>query len=224
MNQVELMFGIVERELASAYEKRMEQESVHLLVSMPAKGTAKIEVLRYLGQESTEKTALLGVVTPTVRKSLLRKFRTERHFRRGSGVLAAVPLSSVGGATALEFMTEKQHRDEEDGMEKTPVDLIITIANYGTNELVMDAARSAGAKGGTVIHAKGTGVDFAEKFFGVTLSVEKEVILIITRSEDKHAIMQAIMEQAGLSSKAHSVVFALPVSQVSGIMALEEEE
>ena len=222
MNQVELLIGIVERDLTPEYEKRMEQAAVHVLVSTPARGTAKVEMLHYLGQERTEKTALFGVVTPATGRTLVRQFQHDRCFRRGSCVWAAVPISSVGGATALEFMSEKQEKSEVGAVEKTPFDLIVVLANYGANELVMDAARSAGAKGGTVIHAKGTGVGFAEKFFGVTLSVEKEVILIITNAEQKHEIMRAIMEKAGLSSKAHSVVFSLPVSQVSGIMALEE--
>lgn len=223
MDQIELLIGVVERDMTPEYEKRMEQAEVHVLVSTPARGTAKIEMLRYLGQEQTEKAALFGVVTPETGRALLRQFQHDRRFRGGSCVWAAVPISSVGGATVLEFMSEKQKKSEVEAVDQTPFDLIVVIANYGANELVMDAARSAGAKGGTVIHAKGTGVGFAEKFFGVTLSVEKEVILIITSREKKHEIMRAVMDQAGLSSKAHSVVFSLPVSQVSGIMALEED-
>ena len=112
MNQVELLIGIVERDLTPEYEKRMEQAAVHVLVSTPARGTAKVEMLHYLGQERTEKTALFGVVTPATGRTLVRQFQHDRCFRRGSCVWAAVPISSVGGATALEFMSEKQEKSE----------------------------------------------------------------------------------------------------------------
>ena len=68
----------------------------------------------------------------------------------------------------------------------------------------MDAARSANAGGGTVIHAKGTGMEKAEKFLGVSLAEEKEIILIVAKTSQKNEIMKAIMEQAGLESKEKS--------------------
>lgn len=221
MNRMELLIGIVERKIAPSYEAQMEHQSVHLLFSLPAKGTAKSEMLRYLGLDSTEKTLLLGVMSPSVRQSLLREFRQQQPFRRETAITASIPLSSIGGKTALSFVTDGQKMDGGETMEQAPFELVMAIANYGTTELVMDAARSAGARGGTVVHAKGTGVDFAEKFFGVSLSVEKEIVLILTKREQRNEIMRAIMEKAGLSSKAHSVVFSLPVDQVSGIAAFE---
>ena len=90
-------------------------------------------------------------------------------------------------------------------------------------DTVMDAARSAKAGGGTVIHAKGTGMEFAKKYLGVSLVEEKEVILIVTKSREKNQIMKAIMEQAGLDSKERTIVFSLPVTSVAGIRMLEED-
>ena len=70
-------------------------------------------------------------------------------------------------------------------MKETKYELLVAIANQGSIDVVMDAARSAGAGGGTVIHAKGTGMESARKFLGVSLAAEKEIIFIVTRTEEK---------------------------------------
>lgn len=97
----------------------------------------------------------------------------------GGGVAFTIPLSSIGGKKTLQFLLAKDEyqKGEESSLKNTAHDLIIIIANRGYIEVVMDAARSAGAYGGTVIQAKGTGMEYAEKFMGVSLASEKEMIL-----------------------------------------------
>ena len=107
-------------------------------------------------------------------------------------------------------------------MQNTDHELIIVIAEHGYTELIMDAAREAGAYGGTVIHAKGTGIEAADKFLGVTLASEKEVIYIVTQTAQKNPIMKAIMEKAGLNTKAKAVVFSLPVTDTAGLRLVED--
>ena len=101
--------------------------------------------------------------------------------------------------------------------------LTYTVPDGYHIDTVMDAARAAKAGGGTVIHAKGTGMELAKKYLGVSLVEEKEVILIVTKSREKNQIMKAIMEQAGLDSKERTIVFSLPVTSVAGIRMLEED-
>ena len=108
-------------------------------------------------------------------------------------------------------------------MKGTEFELIIAISNQGYIDSVMEAARSANAGGGTVIHAKGTGMEKAQKFLGVSLAEEKEVILIVSKASEKRKIMKAIMAQAGLSSKEKAIVFSLPVTNVAGLRLIEDE-
>ena len=100
-------------------------------------------------------------------------------------------------------------------------ELIVAILNEGQSDFVMDAARSAGAGGGAVLHAKGTGSGRAEKFFGVTLADEKDVVYIVARSEEKAAIMKAIKENAGPGTPAGAICFSLPISSVAGLRSGE---
>ena len=108
-------------------------------------------------------------------------------------------------------------------MKDTTHELLVVIADLGNSDLIMDAARQAGATGGTIIHAKGTGMERAEKFLGVTLASEKEIIFIVTKKEQKNAIMQSVMEHAGMNTKAKAIVFSLPVTSTAGLRLLEEE-
>ena len=105
--------------------------------------------------------------------------------------------------------------------EKSKFVLLNVIADNGNVDLIMDAARDAGATGGTVIPAKGTGAEIA-KIFGVVISEEKELIYIVAKREERDAIMKAVMEKAGKDSDAHAIVFSIPVEKVIGIKSLED--
>ena len=94
-----------------------------------------------------------------------------------------VPISSIGGATARDYLLQQE---AEESMEKERThELIIIITNQGCTDKVMDAARAAGATGGTSIHAKGTGAELARKFLGVSIAAERELIFILARAEDR---------------------------------------
>ena len=101
-------------------------------------------------------------------------------------------------------------------------ELIMAIMNEGYSDTVMDAARSAGAGGGTVLHAKGTGSTRGEKFFGVSLADEKDMVYIIAHADEKAAIMRAISEKAGPGTRAGAICFSLPISSVAGLREREE--
>ena len=115
-----------------------------------------------------------------------------------AGSAFIVPVSSIGGKKQFEFLTDGRGfvKGEESTLERIQsMSFLVVIANQGYTELVMDAARAAHAPGGTVIHAKGTGAEKAEKFFGVSLAKEKEVIFYGDQEGRKNAIMTSIMEK-----------------------------
>ena len=96
-------------------------------------------------------------------------------------------------------------------------ELIVTIVGRGFSDLVMDAARKAGASGGTILHGRGTGVHEAAQFFGVAIQPEKELVLILTEREKKNDIMTAICKHADLKVAGNGICFSLPVDQVMGL-------
>lgn len=103
--------------------------------------------------------------------------------------------------------------------------LIVCIVNRGFETAAMDAARSAGATGGTLINARGAGAREAEKAFGITVSPEKEVVLILAPEDKCPDIMRAVVEKAGLNTAGAGICFTLPVDSVLGVtMGIDERD
>lgn len=96
-------------------------------------------------------------------------------------------------------------------MAENKKELIVCIINNGFSDLVMNAAKKSGAQGGTTFHARGTGNPDIEKFFGISISPEKEVVLIVVDVEIKDDVVLAIYKDAGLDTKGQGIVFTLPV-------------
>lgn len=102
-------------------------------------------------------------------------------------------------------------------MEKRDHELIICIVNNGFTDLVMDAARKEGARGGTIFHGRGTGNPDMEKFFGISISPEKEIVIVLVENSIKDAVLKAINKAAGLETNGKGIAFSMPVSDVVGV-------
>ncbi len=96
-------------------------------------------------------------------------------------------------------------------------ELIICIVNNGFTDLVMDAARKEGARGGTIFHGRGTGNPDMEKFFGFSISPEKEIVIILIENAIKDAVLKAINKAAGLETNGKGIAFSMPVSDTVGV-------
>ena len=225
MGNLFLMTTIVDRKVAKKYSELYKENEQHVMFVTLGSGTAANEILDYLGLENTEKAVIFSIQEESAwektKKQLQQKLKIDAP---GGGIAFTIPLSSVGGKKTLQFLLEGQdyQKEEESTLKDTVHELIVVIADQGNSELIMDAARGAGAYGGTVIHAKGTGMEQAEKFMGVSLAAEKEMIFIVTKKEQKNEIMKAIMEKAGLDSRAKSIVFSLPVTDTAGLRLIED--
>ena len=96
-------------------------------------------------------------------------------------------------------------------------EVVFCVVNAGYSELVMDAAKEVGARGGTVIHARGTANKEAEKFFSITIQPDKEIVMILVPSKIKDEVLRAVYRQAGLKSAGQGIAFSLAVDEVVGI-------
>ncbi len=96
-------------------------------------------------------------------------------------------------------------------------EVIFCVVNAGFSEAVMDAAKEFGARGGTVIRARGTANSESEKLFGITIQPEKEIVMILVPSEIKDDILHAIYKEVGLKTPGQGIAFSMPVDNVVGI-------
>ena len=215
MSELYMMVTITNRQLTRKFVECYKEKGAQVGSVTVGMGTAANEILDYFGLDGMEKSVLFHLVTDAAWRQIDLP---------GMGIAFIIPVSSVGGKKALNYLTCGQEfvKGEESTLKETKNELLVVIANHGYTELVMDAAREVHAAGGTVIHAKGTGTENAQQFLGVTLVPEKEMLFIVVKSEQKNSIMRAIMEKAGLESKAQSIVFSLPVTDTAGMRLMEE--
>ena len=96
-------------------------------------------------------------------------------------------------------------------------EVVFCIVNEGHADTVMDAAKELGARGGTIIHARGTANSEAERLFQITVQPEKEIVMILGPSKIKDDILHALYRQVGLKTPGQGIAFALPVDGVVGL-------
>ena len=96
-------------------------------------------------------------------------------------------------------------------------EVIFCVVNSGFSDDVMDAARELGARGGTVIRARGTANAEAEKLFNIAIQPEKEIVMILVDKAIKNDILHALYQKVGLSTPSQGIAFAMPVDSVVGL-------
>lgn len=226
MQGVKYFIAITQREYTEQYLDFLRNAGNAVVFTKLTNGTATDSTLNCLGLEKTEKIMLEGLVreenVPALKKGLINELDISS---AGNGIAFFMPVDGIGGGTAKKYLIGeapviKREEEEEKMEERSKLVLIIIVADKGTTDLVMDAARGAGASGGTVVRAKGTGAEIA-KFFGISITEEKEMVYIVSKRESRDDIMRAVMEKAGWDTPAHGVAFSLPVDSVVGIRSLE---
>ncbi len=96
-------------------------------------------------------------------------------------------------------------------------ELVICIVNHGFTDLVMESARKAGARGGTVLTGRGTGNKDMEKLFGVVITPEKEMVLILVDESIRDAVLKEVNAGAGMNTNGQGIAFSMPVTDVVGL-------
>ena len=189
-----------------------------------ARGTASSEIMDTLGLGGSDKCIIISTVPESFGSAMLFKLHSELRLDAvNSGIAFTIPLTGASklianmmNHTAINSENDTKRKGESI-MVKSDYALILAIVNRGFSDDVMDAARSAGAGGGTVIHSRSIGSEEASSVWGLGLQEEKEMVLILAETENKVNIMKSIGERCGVSSKANGTVVSLPIDSVMGI-------
>ena len=229
MNQSELylMMTICGRERLADFIKLFRDKGLEIHFISLGHGTADQRYMRLLALDETEKIVCMTVVTGRKWLEVKRAMRVRLRIDvPGVGIAYVLPLSAIGGKRELMFLTDGQgfEKGAETVLKGTEQELLIVVGNQGYSEMIMDAARKVGVPGGTVLHARGTGQERAERFMGISLASEKDVIMIVALTEHKNQIIQQIMHDAGPETKAGAIVFSVPVTDTVGMTLRPQSE
>ena len=136
---------------------------------------------------------------------------------RSRGIRFDMKLTAMAHVTALAIQMNVQNEVgrvdtmTEEGMDNS---MILVTVNQGFTEEVMETARKAGARGGTIIHARWAGSESVEEFYGITVQQEKEVIAIVSSAAKRKEIMEAINRNHGMKTEACGTVCSLAIEDI----------
>jgi len=228
---VKAVIIIIDRDKTDKVEELLREKRLHLHYMFNGMGTAHSEVLKQLGLSGTEKTVCACIVpAPSAGTFMVSAAERLSLTVPGNGIVFIIPLSGISAALSAFLHNENNNGRIENVMGaseelkgESGYSLVVSVIEKGFSEEIMGAARTVGARGGTIINARRSGGEDAVKFFGVTLQAEKEIVTILVQNEHKKALMQAIANKCGLNSKAHGIILSLPVENCYGIHTEKEQ-
>ena len=213
-----LLISIVERGSGNKLNKLYRENQVFVNLRCEGAGTATSEIMDILGLGSSEKDILISTAAASAASALLDRLDDElRGAAPGKGIAFAVSLTAVSSLIAA-FIDRKTRAEVEgsgsmDNQQRSS--MILVTANQGFTDAVMDTARKAGARGGTIIKGRWAGDEsFAETNGITTLQAEKEMIFIVVPTEIRNKVMDAVTRQHGLRTEAGAMVTAIAVEQL----------
>ena len=227
-SRIKLLFSVVSPADGRKLKEILEDTSAALSFTFAGTGTARSQLLDYLGIGESEKSVIVSLIPESDEDAILRVLRAKMSlYLVGKGISFTVPLTGISELTANGLWKAAGNKTAEvkrmtDGERK--YDLIVAAVEAGRVDEAMEAARSAGAAGGTILRARALENDKAEQFIGITLAREQEILLVLAKRESKLAIMNALSEKVGLKTQAGGVIFSLPVDKTAGISAADEAE
>lgn len=221
--KLRLLFLITSQKMTEKVSDLFAENSVPIHYRVWAMGTATSEVLDILGLGTQEKRLILSVLPKAKADSMLLKIHKALKIGAiNTGIAYTVPISGASKVAfrmlnGLQTAENQSTKKETASMSEKTNAMIVAIINRGYSEDVMNAARKAGAGGGTVLNSRSIIEKSALDHVGTNFSEEKEIVLIVANAETKLAIMQAISENCGIQTEAKGLVYSLPIDSVIGL-------
>lgn len=224
-----LLVTIISRNQGAYFTDTFSKHGASLSISMFAHSMPPADIISFLGNESTTKKDLVLTI---VRKDEVKEYLDiiKKRFsisKASKGIAFTLPVSSVSGIVVYKYlsdynkeertMSKEENKEEIIQNKENDFELIMAIVNKGLTDLVMEAARKKGARGGTISVARGTGNSELAKYYGVVIQPEKEIVYIVVKKEIKDDVMKAIYDEAGLDSKGQGIIISLPISDTVGL-------
>ena len=209
------LFAVVDRGKGEAVSAELRRRRILTQLVLLGHGTASAEVMDLLGLDEPEKDVVLALLPGDSGRVLSALTERLELYRPGRGIAFTIDLCSISAlahqriaAAAAETTAQK----EEQTM-RSQHELIVVITEHGFAADVMDTARGAGARGGTVVRGRSLAAEEAQKFLHITIQPEKDVVLILVPAAGRQPVMKAICAQGA----GHPLAFSLPVSDVTGL-------
>ncbi len=224
------MFVMVTRvEEEKKLEKIFESMQVPICYQCRGQGTANSEILDIFGFGGTNRLITMGFLPKFAVGELFQKVGQQLAFhQKGGGIGITIPITGLQtplfhmlneeSRTAMEKqIKERIERDMAELQESSGYNVIWVSVAAGYSDEVFEAAKTAGAKGGTILRGRRRNSQHTSQHFGIPLQEEQDFVMIVVPREIKGQVMNAICSSCGLHTPVHGTVLSLPVDEAFGL-------
>ncbi len=211
---LQMICVIVREGLGSAVLRMAKRQGVTGGAIFLGKGTVSGKILEKLGLDREEREIVQMASSQKVAEEVFEKLRTEFKIEKPNhGIAFTTPIRSCTGARCY----AAQLSSERKGADPMKYHEITVIVDKGRAEDVIDAAVRAGARGGTIFNARGSGVHETGRLFSMDVEPEKEIVLMVSEEDRTDAIVDAVREKLRLDEPGNGILFVQEVACVLGI-------
>jgi nitrogen regulatory protein PII len=214
LSNFELLCVIVNYGAGSKVLKYAKEEGIKGGTIILGKGTFKRPLLQFLELTETRKEMVLMIASRKIINPALERLNERlKLYKPHHGIAFVIPVTQFLGAGKYEY----DAKNEIGGHNMTEYNAIFTIVDKGFGEKVVDAATLVGAKGATIINARGSGIHETSKLFSMEIEPEKEIVLILAEKTIVKPIITSICEELDIEQPGNGVIFVQEVHQTYGI-------
>ena len=215
MDGAKLIITIVGRGQGDAVEKLYSDRHVRWHYRSVGAGTASSELLDVLGLGTTERDVLFSLGSKSAAERLMRLLKEDRpESLNAKGLAFDAPLTGLNNLVAAALERHGPSMTENGGLlmpKENDSSLIMLFVNQGHTDEVMNTARAAGARGGTILRTRHSGPEEDRNFLGFTVQEERELVFIVANGETRNTIMETVNKKHGLKTPAGAVILSLPL-------------
>lgn len=176
------------------------------------RGTVSSSVLNLLGIKNQKRDIINFLLKADKAKEMLDCFTSELQLHNpGYGIAFTSPVI---------MSNHRKEQNAAQGMEEEGMHMykkLTVVVDRGMGEEVMDIARKAGVRGGTIMHGRGVGAEYTEKLFGVEIEPEKELVLMLIPNDLVDKVIDALHQELKLDEPGKGILFVEPVVDVRGL-------
>lgn len=208
--------AFVERGQGKNVARVFSGNQIQAILQCTGRGTASSELLDVLGLGTTERDILIGIAARDNTERMMYKLDDElRGQLDAHGIIFDLPLTGLNSRIATVLLHQENGGNGGSVLEQQAENsLILVVVNQGHTDTVMDTARGAGARGGTIIRARWAGAKDTEQFYGISIQDEKELIAIVSPKENRNAIMETVNRKHGLGTEAGAMICSLGIDHI----------
>ena len=178
------------------------------------RGTVNNSLLNFLSlYEERKEIVILGTDNLTAERALIELNKEFKFEKPNHGIVFTTSACKIVGSRCYKC----EENNEERGVDNPMYQIIITIVNRGKAEDVIEAAKSAGSKGGTIINARGSGVNETSKLFNMDIEPEKEVVMILSKKNITEDIVLSIRENLEIDKPGNGIIFIQDINKAYGV-------